>query len=39
MNLNDEYALRLETLWLGTDASVAQPGRFPQGGNRKAAAS
>ena len=30
MKLKDEYTLRLETLWLRTDASVAQPGRFPQ---------
>ena len=34
-----KYALRLETLWLSADASVAQPGRFPESGHRKAAAS
>gem|GEM_PF-6802173 len=39
MKLKDEYTLRLETVWLRTDASVAQPGRFPHRGDWRAAAS
>ena len=37
--VKDEYSLRFEAVWLEMDASVAQPGRFPAAGDRKAAAS